>query len=905
MTGRAGQFLSACYHHLRVRPKTVLVSAGITFALLMIVGGSWFLIVSRQAALEDSKRELHLLTLALSEATERGFESAGILQTNVIERIKAAGADTSDDVRRLMGTPEIHALLKEEIQNNGLIDALTIVDGSGKLINFSRSWPIPDVDVTDRDYFKTLRQNPAADDYIAEPVRNRANGTWTIFIARRITTRSGEFAGLVLAAMNVSYFEQAYSSFNLPDGRITLYRTNGIPLARYPHIDHEFNRSYSSLPIFQQDAHTGASGVITISSLSDGKSTARLFSFDQMKKYPAIVTVSKGVGAALVNWWRLSEILGSATLFIIALTGTTIFCWLRVMDEQRISAETELEAQKSVAHHSQRFELALNNMLHGLSMYSYQDEMIVCNQIYIDMYKLPQSLTVPGTPKTSVITYIERTFGLEPATMPRNDAQHIGAVSGSGRELTALVDMPDGRHILVRWRYVQGGYLAIHEDITARHKTESHLTYLARHDPLTGLFNRHVFEERMEEALARTQAGDAFAVLCIDLDHFKEINDLLGHLTGDLLIQAVAGRLSSCVRPDDTLARIGGDEFAIIQSSISGSGDAAAMAERIVTHLSEPYEIDGHKINICASAGIACAPQDGLDGTRLLSKADIALYQAKCDGRRSYRFFEPEMDAKLQARRSLENDLRQAVDRNEFELHYQPLVDTRTRKVVSFEALIRWNHPDSGLIMPGDFIAAAEDTGLIVPIGAWVLKTACAEAAAWTGRTRVSVNISVKQFADGNIVETVADVLSSTGLAPARLELEITESVLLHEEDNNLATLHALQGLGVKIVMDDFGTGYSSLNYLRVFPFDKLKIDKSFVQNLDQPSANAIVHSVAQLGKKLGLRVTAEGIETSQQLDTILELGFAEAQGYFFSPAVPAAAVSALLRGPRKRQNAA
>jgi diguanylate cyclase (GGDEF)-like protein len=520
-------------------------------------------------------------------------------------------------------------------------------------------------------------------------------------------------------------------------------------------------------------------------------------------------------------------------------------------------------------------------------MFDADGRLTVCNKRYVEMYRLPADLARPGTRRADIMGHQKQGLGSRDRDCPEEVAGYAADLP-AGMETPALLlrELADGRTFLVRTHAVaSGGVVVTHEDVTERRKAEERLTHMARHDALTDLPNRAVFEDDLERVLALARQGGQCAVLCLDLDHFKDINDTLGHFVGDGLLREVAARLLAVVRETDTVARIGGDEFAIVQAAIGGPEDAANLARGLLEALTRPYEILGHVINIGASVGIVCAPRDDDSAARLLRKADIALYRAKADGRCGYRFFEAGMDQALQDRRALELDLRQALARGEFELYYQPLVDTRTRSPRAFEALARWNHPERGLIAPLDFIPLAEDTGLIVPIGEWILRAACREAVGWPGEIAVSVNVSVAQFKAGDLVEAVSRTLAETGLSPARLELEITESVLLSESDDNLRTLHALR---VRIVLDDFGTGYSSLNYLRFFPFDKIKIDKSFVHALEQASATAIVRAISDLGRALGMRTTAEGVETSDQWHVIAALGCTEIQGYLISRPVPA-----------------
>ncbi|HEV2954550.1 MAG TPA: EAL domain-containing protein [Xanthobacteraceae bacterium] len=432
--------------------------------------------------------------------------------------------------------------------------------------------------------------------------------------------------------------------------------------------------------------------------------------------------------------------------------------------------------------------------------------------------------------------------------------------------------------------------LGIAEDITERKRAEGRITHMAHHDSMTGLANRVLLRERLEHALARMLEQESrLAVLYIDLDCFKDVNDALGHPVGDALLRMAAERLRGCVREGDTVARLGGDEFAIIQDSLRDDDEASDLARRVAAVLGAPFQVEGHDVTVSASVGIAMAPRDGADPDTLLKFADMALYAAKTDGRRTFRFFEVEMNERLHARRAMEIDLRLAFERNEFDLYYQPTIDIASGRIVGFEALLRWHHPERGIVAPGEFIALAESIGLIVPLGEWVLRQACAEAAQWPDDVTIAVNLSPLQFKNANLVETVTAALAAAKLPPRRLELEITESVLLQENENNPATLHRLRDLGVRIALDDFGTGYSSLSYLRVFPFDRIKIDGSFVKELPHNvECVSIVRAMADLARGLHMATTAEGVETPEQLEALRAHGCTAAQGYLFSRPLPA-----------------
>jgi diguanylate cyclase (GGDEF)-like protein/PAS domain S-box-containing protein len=441
------------------------------------------------------------------------------------------------------------------------------------------------------------------------------------------------------------------------------------------------------------------------------------------------------------------------------------------------------------------------------------------------------------------------------------------------------------------------GYLVAVVDITERRKAEARIAYMAHHDGLTDLPNREFYQERLRQALGEAQAdGERVAVLCVDLDLFKNVNDSFGHPMGDRLLRLVADRLRSQVLGNHVAARLGGDEFALILASDVSPNEVSDFSIRLINVLSASYDIDGIEVVIGASVGIALSPSDGTTSEELMRNADMALYRAKSDGGGVHRFFEPEMDRLAQKRRDMEVDLRRAFANGEFELHYQPLVNIVTDRISGFESLLRWRHPDKGMISPADFIPIAEDIGLIVPLGEWVLREACTEATRWPDNVKVAVNLSAVQFRSRNLVQAVISALAHSGLSPLRLELEITESVFLAETEANLAILHQLRELGVSISMDDFGTGYSSLSYLRSFPFDKIKIDRSFVKDIaERPDCVAIVRAISGLGKSLKITTTAEGVETADQLECLRNEGCNEVQGFLFSAAKPAGEVAELL----------
>ncbi|MCA0423075.1 MAG: EAL domain-containing protein [Proteobacteria bacterium] len=544
-----------------------------------------------------------------------------------------------------------------------------------------------------------------------------------------------------------------------------------------------------------------------------------------------------------------------------------------------------------------RFDAALNNMSHGLCMAGADSRLIVCNNQFRQLFNIDQETARPGTAIAALMVRMGVALKLGESGTMGLMREHDAIVSA--RTPAAFTrDCPDGRSIAVHHQpMVDGGWVATYEDITERRKAEEQISHMAHHDALTGLPNRAYFLKHLEEALAKMRRGESnCAVLCLDLDRFKAVNDTLGHPVGDLLLKQVSQRLQAAVQKEDVVARFGGDEFAILKNCAVEHDALAQLGQLLVKSISTPFMLDGHEVSVGTSVGIAIGFQDGTSSEQLLKNADLALYHSKSEGRGNYHFFEARMDAKMQARRLVEMDLRRALPGNELELHYQPQVNLASNRITGFESLIRWRHAEKGMISPVEFVPIAEEVGLIIPIGEWVLREACTAALNWPADVRVAVNLSPVQFRDRNLVNVVRNVLAKTGLQARRLELEITETALVQDMDVTVGILHQFRDLGVRISLDDFGTGYSSLSYLRSFPFDKIKIDKSFVRDSStRPDCLAIVKSVASLGQSLGMTTTAEGVETEEQLNLIRQMGCTDVQGYYYSRPLPRPEAEALL----------
>jgi diguanylate cyclase (GGDEF)-like protein len=597
--------------------------------------------------------------------------------------------------------------------------------------------------------------------------------------------------------------------------------------------------------------------------------------------YPDWIHNAVGLAVLLFIYGMIDITLSTRDIILQALTMTR--------KEAALAARFEEQAN--------RFDIALNNMSHGLCMLDQFDRLQVWNERFLELLHLQNAPIRVGMRVSQLVRHSIRAGNHKAKNVKKvfNDLVH----SLQQDRFDQVQTSPDGdRTIAVSRRIMSGGgSVVILEDVTERKRAQERIAHLAKYDELTGLANRAHFRERINGMLAGARKREnRFTIHLIDLDRFKSINDSLGHPIGDKLLKEVASRLSAVISPADMITRLGGDEFVVLQTATEHLHDAKWLAQRIVLELGKPFDIDGHRIDIGASIGIARAPMDGVDVDELVKKADMALYVAKKDGGGNHCFFAAEMEDAVQARRTLELDLREALAAQQFQLYFQPLVDLRTGRVTTCEALLRWFHPRCGEVPPSIFIPVAEETGLIIALGDWVLNRACTEAATWPKGIKVAVNLSPVQFKDRGLALHVASALAKTGLQAQRLEVEITERVLLEESEDTMATMEQLKNLGVGISLDDFGTGYSSLNYLRKFPFHKIKIDQSFIRDLgEERDARPIIGAVASLGASLDKIVVAEGIETEEQMRLVTAQGCHEGQGYFFGRPMTAESIRARL----------
>jgi diguanylate cyclase (GGDEF)-like protein/PAS domain S-box-containing protein len=1112
------------------RPTRLIVICGIILVVIVLAATAGLLSNSRDRDLAEKERALDGLTLVLAEQIDRSFQSIELIQAAVVERMRTLGIATAEDYAQRMSDYETYSRLKVAINGLPYINAIVLTDVRGKLINFSRAWPIPSVTIPDQDPSKAFESDPRLISFVGKPLRSPVTGKWVVSIARKLTGPNGEFLGVVQGAMELPYFEQLFQAIVTgPNSTIALFHRNGTLLVRYPReetaIGQLFPKSSFLKTLATSDHGTGREvGVI------DGQE--RLISARNLTHYPIAVVATSTVADALSNWRR-----GTVVVVVVALTiglmisgAVLLGIWTvgRKLREQNLQRDTALNnmsqglvmfdstarlvvcneryrqmydlppdlvkpscklldllkyrfangtyssdpedyvhdlltkiAQGKMAKHEvqtgdsrivavtnqpmanggwvathedmtekiraeklseqQKFQLdmALENISHGLCMFDAMQRLIICNKRYAELYGLNNEQTKPGTTLRAIVE-ARIAGGNAPADHENYINDRINEIT-KNRPYQVTNKLSDGRYIFVCHRpMASGGWVATHEDITdakrqeealtrvnqeliekqfaidqavivaitdvkglityvndnlcqisgytceelvgkthrllnsgthskkffrdmyrqitnghvwrgeicnkakdgslywvdttitpqlgpdgkpiaymairvnitARKLAEAEIAYMACHDALTGIGNRAVLQEKLEEALARLRRRqETFAVLLLDLDGFKHVNDTLGHAAGDELLKELAGRLKSSLRETDVLTRLGGDEFAIIQSSEANQREAViALAVRVLEIVARPFELDGQNVTIGTSIGIALAPEDAANSGDLLKKADLALYCVKSKGRNNFRFFDTEMSKGATERLQLLADMRAALIRKEFELYYQPVFDAKSQRPCGAEALVRWRHPVEGLLSPDRFIPLAEETGLMEPLGEWILEQACADAASWPDDIKVAVNLSAVQFRSEKLFDIILCALVESGLPSERLELEITESVLMQDADSYGVVLQQLKNIGISIALDDFGTGYSSLSYMTSFPFDKVKIDKSFTQGLtNRPDCAAIVASVLTLARGLDIAVTAEGVETLQQFDLLRVAGVHQVQGYLFGRPGPLA----------------
>lgn len=872
-------------------PIQGLILCGCLLITAIAIGTACITVHFRDRAIESKKRELENTVLLVARHFDQQFGDLQGIQNDVITYMKSANIQNSAAYQHLMSGIDVHRMLRTKLSSLPYVGGINLFDSDGKLLNSSETWPVPAINIADRQHFQTLQADNGPTVVLAEPVISRVTGAWTAVFARKLVGRHGEFMGMIGRGVEPVHFESFFASLALEkDAKILMIHRNGTVLARYPQNETVIGQNLSSSSVFKDLWSSGGTSTGHYISPIDGED--ELGSARRLAAAPVMIVATTSMPAALHDWREQTkyQIIGATLAALVILA--TLFLIVRQLNRQHRSAERML-AQKST-----HLDTAINNMTQGLLLFDANARLVVCNQRFVDMFGLSGTVVKPGCHFRDLIQH-RKDNGTFVGDVDEYCTSFLRSVA-EGPVHDTLLTTPDGRSIqILVQRSEDGGWASTLEDITDRKRSEERIAHLAHYDALTDLPNRVMFRERLEAEIATIHDSARFAILYIDIDEFKSVNDTLGHAIGDELLKIVATRLRSCVGNAGFVARLGGDEFAIVHTGIARRSDVTHLVVPLYDAIRQPYECLGHQITTDASIGIAVAPDDGSDLDELLRHADLAMYSAKAAGRRTFRFFEPAMDEDARARRALEQDLRKALAEGGLEVHYQPVIDIASNEITGCEALLRWRHPVRGMISPAEFIPIAEETGLIAELGEWVLRTACAEAASWPAPIKLAVNVSPLQFTTQTLALNVARALVAANLPAHRLELEVTETVLIRDDEMALAILHQLRGIGVRIALDDFGTGYSSLSYLQRFPFDKVKIDRSFIRDIVEPGgSSSIVQAVVTIAAARNMITTAEGVETADQLDALRLLGCTQMQGFLFSAAKPSREIRAMLRKP-------
>ncbi len=869
-------------------PIRSLICGGVFLIAAIAVGTNFMVDNFRERALASNRRELENTVQLIARHFDQELEDFAIVLKDIATQIRASEM-SADVLKGELATLKWHEELRTHVYAYSDAASVSVFDANGTLINSSEVWPVPNVSVADRSYFRALKTADKSSSPIQiELVWGRISGAWATIIAHRLSGPNGEFIGVVTRTILAATFEKYLASVVLREGAaISVYRRDGILMARFPHVEHMIGASIRGAAIYPYITSPSRHATINTVSPIDGKE--RLASASALRSFPIALVASLTVDAALADWRDQTRFLVMvAALSAAAIAAMLSFFFRKLLQQHRLE--------------KQRLDTAINNMSQGLLLYDSSERLVVCNQRYISMYGLSADAVKPGISFRDLLLYRNRIGSF------KGDVEvYISSVRrnvATGRITRNTFETGEGRLIQIVNQPLKNGWLATHDDITERMRSEEQIRHLAHYDALTDLPNRALFHERLRQELAQATVERQLAVLYIDIDEFKSVNDSLGHMIGDELLKSVAQRLGACIESSDFVARLGGDEFAIVKTAVKNPADVADLATRALETIRAPYDCLGHQVTSDASIGVAIAPQHGTDLDQILKNADMAMYAAKSAGRRTWRFFEPSMDAHVRARRQLETDLRRTIADEALEVYYQPCLNLQSNRVTGCEALVRWRHPERGMVSPAEFIPIAEETGLINEIGEWVLTKACEEAATWPDAINVAVNVSPVQFRSGTLALKIIAALAASGLPAHRLELEITEAVLIRDDDAALEILHQLRAIGVRIALDDFGTGYSSLSYLQRFPFDKIKIDRCFVNDLAEAGGSSIVQAVVNIAAARHMATTAEGVETKRQQELLRGLGCTEMQGYLFSAPKPAEEVRRILLADRSRKTA-
>ncbi|UWU91372.1 EAL domain-containing protein [Bradyrhizobium sp. CB1015] len=836
----------------------------------------------REQELEKNRNALRNTVVLLARHFDQRFTGFEAVERSLATELGQQIA-SPDQFATAVSSENFHKLLRSRINDSGDLGEVSLYDSEGNCVASSVAWPVERTNIADRRYFQSFTTAPASSPTAIELVHNGSSPA--IVVARKIVAQNGQLLGLVTKRVAAEDVESFLAAIAPPNAALSLFHQNGTLLARSPRETRSLGQDFSASPLYAAAAANG--GQVTAQFISPFDGVERIASVRYLDHYPLAVLATITTSTVLSDWLGQARLYGFGAAAIAAVALLTL---------------------GFVVHHLRRqhqhLEMAVNNMKQGLLLFDRSERLIICNRSYIDMFGLSPQLVKPGCSLQAIIAH-----RLETGSLVGSVDMHcepIRAAAKRGIATQALARTRDGRWMQIMNQPVaRGGWVSTIEDVTEQREYQERISRLANYDLVTELPNRSYFLERLETEL-RDCSTTKVALLFLDIDEFKSVNDLLGHHVGDALLRNIGRALQDCLAPGDFLARLGGDEFAVLTRYSGEESAVEPFLAKIYASLRTSHGCGGFNLAVDASIGVAIAPLHGRTSEQLLQNADLAMYEAKSSGKRGFRFFEPGMERRARDRRMLEQDLRRALDRAEIEVHFQPLVGLATGAITGFEALARWNHPERGVVSPAEFIPVAEQSGLIELLGEHVLRVACKQAATWPAQIKVAVNVSPAQFKTGVLPLKVASALAAAGLMPGRLELEITEAVLIKDDHSALETLHQLRALGVRLALDDFGTGYSSLSYLSKFPFDKIKIDRSFVATLTEGRKSiGIVRAVIALAAEHQMATTAEGVETEQQRDILRALECDEFQGFLVSSARPAAEIAAMLEAAQNEHAAA
>lgn len=893
------------------RARFVIVTT-LVLIVTIFIGGVIVLWTDRASQIQEWQRNAGVLSTTIAAHTEQTIKAADLVLQSIAFLVAERRPADEAESKTLLASEDVHDALRDKASGAPQVDVASLVATNGTVINFSRAYPPPFINLADRDYLHSALTDPGDGPFIGRPVQNRGNGEWSFFLARPVRNPGGRTIGVVVVGIASRFFESFYRAAEL--GRfstIALLNADGSLIASKPPNPEAFAKpldaaAMQALLSDARERRVTETGKWNVFDTSPG---ARLLAARLVGPFPLVSVVSVDADVVLAKWISHLSAIGmlalatSAAISSISLVLSRLFRnqarTLRELERARTLAEAaaaektealhRLEASKAeLTEQSKVLEITLDNINQGLLMVADDLTIPVCNRRAMELLDLPRELMQSRPTFQQVVDYQHSISDFD------TEQPVPGFSPGSARVLAqpATYERRRRNGRVIEFQTIPlpgGGMVRTYTDVTERRRSEEQVRYLAHHDALTELINRTMVRNRLEDAIRHASAtGARLAVLYLDLDGFKLINDTHGHAIGDRLLAQLAARLRNAVREHDTVGRMGGDEFAVIQpldprTILPDDPDAAVqgLAHRLLATVADPFQIDDVQCNVGLSIGAALFPIHAQTAEGMLRAADIALYRAKHTGKGHWRLFDEAMERRERNLLALEQDLKLALPENQFSLEYQPIVTAGTTDVVRYEALLRWHHPSLGLVSPAEFIPLAERSGLIVAIGLWVLETACAEAATWPPEIGLSVNLSPVQFTRDDLPDKVEDVLRRTGLAPDRLNMEVTEGVLLEETRPVVATMNRLRQHGVQISLDDFGTAHSGLTYLRRFSFDVIKIDKSFVQDAPhQREARAIVAAILAIGEAFRLTVIAEGVETEEQLRVLREMRCTQVQGF-------------------------